>query len=104
MSEKPITICPRWLEKLEVEINKELKERFPNKNFSVSKLTLQYNVKKPMDMFQGKRFVLTDPIVATCDLNPKDAFEKGIGEGAQQARILVGEKLSERLRTKGIWQ
>jgi hypothetical protein len=97
MSEHKI-IRLKWLEDLEGEINKRLKERFPKKDFSISKLSLQYDIIQPLDMSQGKKLVLTGPIGATYDLNFTLSTEEG-----KQALNLVGEKLSERIRARGIW-
>lgn len=89
---------PKWLEELEGDINKRLKERFQKKDFSISKLSLEFDIIKPLDMFEGKKLTLTGPWVATYDTK-----FKGSAEEEKQAQNLVGEKISERLRTKGIW-
>jgi hypothetical protein len=93
------TICPKWLEKLEVEINEQLKQRFPKKDFSISNLRIEFNIIKPLDKFQSKRLVLTDQIIASYDSN----FSLVSGE-EKKAYNLVGEKLYERFKTRGIWQ
>ncbi len=97
---------PKWLEDLEGEINKRLKEQFQKKNFSIRKLSLEFDIIKPLDMVKDKelvptgpkKLVLTGPISATYDPNFTLSTEEG-----KQAQNLIGEKLSERLRAKGIW-
>lgn len=89
---------PKWLEDLEGDINKRLKKRFPKKDFSISKLSLEFNIMDSMDGFQGRKLVLTDQWVATYD--PK--FKNPVGDEEKQAHNLVGEKLFDRLRTRGI--
>jgi hypothetical protein len=90
---------PKWLEELEVEINKELKKRFPKKDFSVSKLSIEFNVTKVLDESQGKRLVLTDKWIAIYD--PK--FRDSTTEEEKQAYHLVNREISQGFKEKGIY-
>jgi hypothetical protein len=90
---------PKWLEELEVEINKELKKRFPKKDFSISELSIEFNVAKVFDETQGKRLVLTDKWIATYDTK----FRDSTAEEEKQAYNLVGRKISQGFKEKGIY-
>ncbi len=85
---------PPWLKELEDEINGKLEKQFRGKGFKISELKLEYDIITPLANEVGDRkLVLTGQVVATFDSTAK----------GMEASKLIGEAISKRLRSKGLW-
>lgn len=98
MNERKIARLP-WLKELEDEINSKLGEQFKDMGFKISDLKLEYDIITPLsNEVESKRLVLTDQVAATYE----STFES-TAKNEADARRLVGETISKRLRSKGLW-